>query len=320
MSLGTPTLPPVCSDDYSRLSGYIPAGFWHRFFAFVIDGIIVAIPCFTAAEVFQGFLAHSPGWAALLGFAITTSYFAVFGSDLVDGQTFGMMATRARVVASDGSTLSLQRSFLRYTVLFAPFLLTSAVLPAATPSPVAYVYETATAAAGTIIIYLAIFNRRTGQSLHDLATSTFVADSSGAGPVHADPFWKPHWAILLGLLMLGFISSLAVPHMSSTLGEVMSVENSVAHTPGITEANVVIKFSGNQSGIIVTTGCDQLSEDHTKAAARIVVAVLNGDAKAVEHDYIEIDCVKTVQVGFVKSTTHDPISHTPREWQTLTQN
>lgn len=320
MSLDTPSLTPVLSDDYSRLSGNVPAGFWHRFFAFVIDGIFVSIPCFAAAEVFQGVLARSPGWAALLGFAITTSYFAVFGSELVDGQTFGMMATRVRVVAFDGSRLSLRRSFLRYTVLFAPFLLTSAVLPAITPSPIAYVYEMATTAVGAVIVYLAIFNRRTGQSLHDLATATFVADSSGAGPVHTDPFWKPHWIIVLGLLAITFILTRAIPQTSSTFGELTSVENSVSRTAGVNEANVELKFSGNQSGIIVTAGCDQISEDHSKAAAKIAVAVLNGDAKAVEHDYIEIDCVKTVQVGFVRSTTHDPISRTPQEWRALIQN
>jgi len=319
MSVGTPTLPPVSSDDYSRLSGYVAAGFWHRFFAFLIDGIVVSILCFGMAEFFQSFLARSPMWAALLGFAVTTSYFAIFSSKVVDGQTLGMMATSVRVVAADGSTLSLQRSFLRYTILFVPFLLTS-ILPATTPSLIAYGYAAATTAAATAVVYLAIFNRRTGQSLHDLATQTFVVDSAGDGPVHTAAFWKPHWAILVGLLILGFASELSLPHMSSTFGEVTSVEQSVSQTPGVTDANVVLKFSGNQSGIIVTTGCDRISEDHNKAAARIAAAVLNGDPKATEHDYLEIDCVKTLQVGFFKSTTNDPITHTPQEWRALIQN
>ncbi len=316
MSLGTPTLPPVSNDDYSRLSGYVPAGFWHRFFAFVIDGIVVSILCFGMAELFNRFFAHSPIWAALSGFVITTAYFATFGSKLVDGQTLGMMATSVRVVADDGSTLSLQRSFVRYAVLFIPFLLSSAVLPRWTPSVIAYGYDTTMAFAGSAIVYLAIFNRRTGQSLHDLATQTFVVDSAGDGPLHTVAFWRPHWAILL----LGLASSLVVPHMSSTFGEVTSVERSVSRMPGVTEANVVLKFSRDQSGIIVKTGCDQISEDHNKAAAPIAEAVLNGDAKASERDYIEIDCVKTVQVGFFKSTTNNFFRRAPQEWRALIQN
>lgn len=319
MSLGTSIVPPVSSDDYSRLSGYVPAGFWHRLFAFLIDGIVVTILCYAMAEVFQGFFARSPGWAAFLGFVVTTSYFAIFVSQVADGETLGMMATGVKVVASDGSTISLRRSFLRYTILFAPNLLRPAVLTRWTPSMIANAYDTTMTIASSAIVYLAIFNRRTGQSLHDLATQTFVVDSAGDGPVHSATFWKPHWAILLSLLILGFISSLVIPHMSGTLGEVASVEQAVSRTPGVTGANVALKFSGNQSGIVVATGCDQISEDRNKAAARLAAAVLNADAEASERDYIEIDCVKTVQVGFFKSTTSNFVRRTPQEWRSLTQ-
>jgi uncharacterized RDD family membrane protein YckC len=315
MSLGTPTA-LVFADDYSRLSGYVPAGFWHRFFAFVIDVIVVSILCFAMAEFFRDFFAHAPAWAAFLGFVVITSYFAIFGSKVVDGQTLGMMATSVKVAASDGSTISLQRSSLRYAILFAPFLLSSAVLPRWTSPMIAYAYDMAMAFAGSAVVYLAIFNRRTGQSLHDLATQTFVVDCSGDGPVHAAEFWKPHWAILLGLLILGLI----VPHMSSTFGELTSVENAVARIPGAAEVNVKLTFSGNGSRIIVKTGCDQISEDHNKAAARIAAAVLNGDANATEHDYIEIDCVTTLQVGFFKSTTNNYFTHTPQQWMALIQD
>jgi len=187
MTLGTSIVPPESSDDYSRLSGCVP-GFWHRLFAFLIDGIVVSILCFAMAEVFQGFFARSPGWAAFLGFVVTTSYFAIFVSQVEDGQTLGMMATGVKVVASDGSTISLRRSFLRYAVLFAPFLLSSTVLPPWTPSMIASVYDTAMAFAASAVVYLAFFNRRTGQSLHDLATQTFVVDSAGDGPVHTAAF------------------------------------------------------------------------------------------------------------------------------------
>jgi uncharacterized RDD family membrane protein YckC len=321
MSLGTSIVSTVSSDDYSRLSGYVPSGFWHRFFAFVIDGIVVAIPCFAIAEVFQAFFTRSPGWAAFSGFVVTTSYFAVFGSKVVDGQTLGMMATRVKVVAADGATISLQRSFLRYAILFAPFLLTSAILPKAAPSAIAAAYDTVMGFAGIAETYLAFLNHRTGQLLHDLATDTFVVDSPGAGSVYAEPFWKPHWAILLGLFALASVLTLTIPHVSGDFGELTLVENAVTRTPGATHVSVELNVSGSgRSGIIVKTGCDQISLNHNLAAARLAAAVLNGDPKVSEHDYLEIDCVTTLQVGFFKSTNTDPFSRPPREWQALTQN
>ena len=315
-----PTLPPASVEGYSRLSGQVPAGFWHRFFAFLIDGIVVSILDFGMAEFFQGFFARFPFWGTLLGFLVTTAYFAAFGSKLVDGQTLGMMATSVRVVTADGSTLSLKRSFLRYSVLLAPFLLTSTILPAGTPWLIAYGYEMGMTFAGFAVGYLAVFNRRTGQSLHDLVTDTFVVDASGAGPVRSDPFWDPHWAILVGLLIFGLNVAVILPHTSSVFGEVTTVESSVSRVPGLAASKVEIKFSGNQSGIIVTAGCDQISENHNKGAAKIAAAVLNGDPEAPERNYIQINCVKTVQVGFFKSTTNDYFVHTPQEWRTLIQN
>jgi len=100
----------------------------------------------------------------------------------------------------------------------------------------------------------------------------------------------------------------------------MLVKNAVTRTTGASDVNVALNVSGGQSRIVVKTGCDRISKNHSLAAARLAAAVINGDPNVGEHDYLEIDCVTTLQVGFFKSTTSDFFRRTPEEWRSLTQN
>jgi uncharacterized RDD family membrane protein YckC len=310
----TPSISP-----YESLAGQVPAGFWQRLFAFAIDAIVVSIPCFTLAELFHNFFESSPFVAKLLGFAITTIYFAIFGSGIVEGQTLGMMPLRLRVVSGDGATISVLRSSARYLILFVPFLLNSNVLPARVPAVVATSYETVLTIVAFAIVYIAIFNRKTGQSLHDLATHTFVVDSSGRGPVHAQGFWRPHWVFIAGLLVLSYGLVEIIPRTSRTFSELTTIQRSVQSTTGLGSVNIAVKFSGGRSGLEIDADCGRIASDPNKAASVIAAAALVADAKAGERDYISIDCIKTVSVGFFKSTNRESFVHTPEEWQKIIQ-
>ena len=305
--------------EYNLLAGQSVAGFWQRFFAFVIDGIVVTIACFTLAEVFHNFFLESPITAKLAGFAITFAYFAIFGSEFVNGQTLGMMALRLRIVARDGSSVSILRSSLRYLVLLVPFLLSSDALPPRVPASIANLYEGVLAIVAFAIVYFAIFNRKTGQSLHDLVTGSFVVDSPGAGPVHAERFWRPHWVFIAGLLTLGSGLAVIVPRASSTFSELTAIQKSVQAKTGLRSVNVAAKFSGGRSGLEIDGECDQISSDPGKAATVIAAAALATDNEAEERDYVAIGCVRTVSVGFFKSTNRQSFVHTPQEWQQIIQ-
>jgi uncharacterized RDD family membrane protein YckC len=319
MAVETPSAPVVPPNGYSSLAGNVIAGFWQRFFAFLIDSIVVSIVCFTLAEVFRSYFMNSPTVASVVGLAVVVAYFGIFGSMIVDGQTLGMMALNLKVVSRSGSAISASRSISRYLVLFVP-LLGANLLPSGTPFAIAEVYESILAAAATAIVYLAIFNRRTGQSLHDLAMNTFVVDAPGAGAVHVERFWRPHWVFILGLLVLSYGLMKVVPRTSGTFSELISIQNSVQRIANLGSVNVELKFSGKRSGIVVGAACDQLSPDHSKAAEMIAAAILAGDANAAERDYIAVNCVKTLSLGFFKTTSYDPVTHTPEEWKAIIQN
>lgn len=306
--------------EYAVLAGQSSAGFWRRLFAFAIDGIIAAIPCFTLAEAFHNFFLESPVTAKLAGFVITLAYFAIFGSKIVDGQTLGMMAFRLRIVRHDGSMVSFSRSTLRYLLLLVPFLLDSGALPARVPASIADLWGSVLAIVACAIVYFAIFNRKTGQSLHDLIMDTFVVDSSGAGPVRTERFWRPHWVFIAGLLILGYGLAKIIPRTSSTFSELTAIRGSVQGRTGLQSVNVALRFSGGRSGLEIDGECDRVSSEPAKSAAVIAAAVLVADNEAKERDYIAIGCVRTVSVGFFKSTNRESFMHTPEEWKQMIQN
>ncbi|HEY4054856.1 MAG TPA: RDD family protein [Terriglobales bacterium] len=314
MAVETPiaVIPP---DGYLSLAGNALAGIWQRFFAFLIDSIPVSIACFSVAEVLRSYFVRSPVVADLVGLAIAVTYFGIFGSKIVDGQTLGMMALSIRVVDRSGSTISVLRSINRYLVLFVP-LLGGNLLPSGTPYAIYEVYGGVLEAAAVLVFYLAIFNRRTGQTLHDLATGTFVVDSPGAGPVETAPIWKPHFAIVAGSLLISLATSLIVGRHSRNFAEVNTIEDSVSRIRA-GPLNVRLTFSGNYSEIIVAADCNSISSDHDRAAARIVAAVLERGPQAASHDYLEINCVNEVHVGFFRSANTEMIVHTPEEWKNL---
>ncbi len=315
MAVDTPSAPAVPPDNYLSLAGSVIAGFWQRLFAFLIDSIVVSIVCFTLAEVFHSYFMSSPMAASVVGLVVVTAYFGIFGSTIGDGQTLGMMALGLRVVDRSGSTVSVQRSMSRYLVLFVP-LLGGNLLPSGSPHAIAEIYATVLEIAGVLIFYFAIFNRRTGQSLHDLVTNPFVVDSPGAGPVETAAFWKPHLAIVAGFLLLSFAISMIVPRYSKSFAEVNAIEDSVSPIPA-GRLDVKLTFSGHYSEIIVSANCNRLSSDHDRAAATIAAAVLAGDPQAASHDYLEVNCVNEVRVGFFRSANTEMIVHTPEQWKNL---
>lgn len=303
--------------EYAVLSGHFPAGFWQRFFAFLIDVIVVTIPCFTLTEIFHDFLLKSPIAGKLIGFAIVVCYFAIFASELVDGQTLGMMVLGLKVAKRDGSTPSLAVSLGRYSIFFIPILLSSEILPARTPSLLVNSYQTLMVAAATVIYYLAIFNRGTGQSLHDLATNTFVVDCPGAGSVHAEEFWKPHWGIIVALLVSSYAATLILSRTSPTFSELTVVQNSVQQATKLGPIRVTLKSSGDQSGLIVDADCSQISDDHGKASQAIARIVLTTDPQVKDHDYLQVACVTNLSVGFFRSNRRDWFTHSPEQWEEI---
>ena len=183
----------------------VVAGFWRRLLAFAIDAFITAVPCGILGFALYGFFSAAGAAAVLIGFVLTMLYFAILGSSVTQGQTLGHRITHIQIVDRQGKPVSLECSFLRYLILLGPILLSSAAFPGSQRFGVAMGIDWLLTGAQVAIAYLYIFNRNSRQSLHDLATDTYVVDRESSGGVELPRFWSGHWAILGVAALVGAV-------------------------------------------------------------------------------------------------------------------
>jgi uncharacterized RDD family membrane protein YckC len=90
------------------------AGFWIRFVAFVIDGIIISVIQFLLSLIFGDLMdvETNPGSSSFINLILTIIYFGWFQTYL-RGQTLGKKITGIRVTTLDGSNVKLGRMLLR---------------------------------------------------------------------------------------------------------------------------------------------------------------------------------------------------------------
>jgi uncharacterized RDD family membrane protein YckC len=121
--------------------------------------------------------------ARLLGLLVAVPYFAVFGSRLGGGQTFGKTLFKLRVVDRSGQPLSLPRSTVRAIIVTTPWLFNGLFFrswstSAAVTTWVAgvLVFGLAAASIGTFL-----FSPRTRQTVHDLVVGSYVVSQHDVG-------------------------------------------------------------------------------------------------------------------------------------------
>jgi uncharacterized RDD family membrane protein YckC len=90
-----------------------------------MDALILGLVGWCIGDFFFDTLSQLGPWGRLLGFLIGVPYFAMMESSVGGGQSVGKRWLKLRVVDAQGSTLSFERSFARYTVFSAPFFLGS---------------------------------------------------------------------------------------------------------------------------------------------------------------------------------------------------
>lgn len=190
-------------------------GFWVRIGALIVDSVILGGVGYVAGLLFEGIFVQLDAWGRLVGFAISLTYFGVLNSSVSNGQTIGKKLFKIKVVDASNSTISLPKSFLRYSFLAVPFSLNGArITNEAALSYLTYPMMFIIFGGLFSISYLYIFNRVTRQSLHDLAVGTFVVQA-GSSEQEILPIWKPHLAVVAII----FTVAAAFPAFNSQVAE-----------------------------------------------------------------------------------------------------
>jgi uncharacterized RDD family membrane protein YckC len=299
---------PPAAEPAEPPTRYI-AGFWRRLFAYFLDVFLTSIPCLLLAYGFRGFFSGSSRWAAAIGLVITLLYFAILGSSTGGGQTIGQRLTGIEVVDAQGNHLPLGKSLLRYSILLVSLAFANAFLPAYMAWPLGM--------ALVATVYLYLFNTRTRQTVHDLATGSFVVETLGTGALEGRRLWLGHWAIL-GALGLGII---AVALLTRPMTEFEEVQRALLATGEFQEVGVMLQthYPGRETDLQLTVKCRSKPTDYRKAAKEIVTIAEGADPDASQQDFISVNFKEGFNVGFVFYSRTTRVSHTPQQWKEMTQ-
>lgn len=246
MSLG------VVGDQLTPIVERTPiAGFWRRLAAWLVDAVVLGVPTLLIGlAVFEW--AASLGQAGrLIGFVVALLYFGLLNSRLGGGQTLGKRLLRIRVTDRAAETLSPMRSIMRFLILGIPYFLNGVYfdLDATSVELINFLLGVLVifVVFGGIgaIVYLFVFNRRTRQSLHDLAVGSFVVrDPPQAVPVSlATP--RLHLTIVGCWLALSLIVPVAAwvlwdSSSTNSLQPLVALQAAIKAQPNVRKVQVTV--------------------------------------------------------------------------------
>lgn len=296
------------------------AEFWRRAIAFTLDILGFGVLGIVAGFVLFDPLANLGAWGRLLGFSIALVYFAVLDSRLGQGQTLGKRVMRIHVIDKSGQHIPVGKAAARYAVLAAPVFLNGLAVPVtAVPTVLSYLISFIIFGLGGALVYLFVFNRRTRQSVHDLAVGTYVARVAHDGAVSVS-MWKPHLLITAGWLVLVMLGGVAATLLAQSLppGMTETIE-AIDETGKVHTASCFIGKSWGTGGettyVNVRAVLKRPATDEAALTQEMAEIVLAEFPEASKVDYVDITLVRGFDIGFASGWKSTGRYMPPAEWR-----
>ncbi len=280
----------------------------------MIDGFILGMLGHILGIFFENFFVDIGVLGRLIGFAIALAYFSVLNSSIASGQTVGKRIFNIRVVDRFNQPIAFPRSVLRYFVLATPFLFNGAELPDSLLfSFASYLLSLIIFGGLFSVLYLYIFNRKTRQSLHDLAAGTYVTNAR-ADFEPPENIWKFH------IYVVGFfcIAAVMVPVLTGSLAEqkpfagLLDARTAILKNFDATSASVscgTTTFTSNTSGTQTTTYVNanislrQKKISDEKLARSIAQIIAKTYPESLKKDLILIKLIYGFDIGIASRWT-----------------
>jgi uncharacterized RDD family membrane protein YckC len=304
-------------------------GFWRRLAAYALDSFILLVVGFVLSLFLRHVFMQMGAWGLLIGLTSAGLYFGLMNSAIGRGQTLGKRVLNLEVIDHEGLHLTPGRSILRYMIFAFPFYLNCLVQNSgmdATSWPALILCVLIFAGSGAIT-YLYIFNRRTRQSLHDLAVGSYVVRTIPQGVVTAPPLWKGH-LIAVGVLVIlpmgGAVASLALIH-STFLGNLLTIQTDLINTGKVNSVTVTegtnwSSMNGKTNSVKILSVNAKMKDAPVddEAAMREIAAVVLKDYPDVEQDdLLSISVSSGFNIGIYWSSVSKGYRYSPEKWKSM---
>jgi uncharacterized RDD family membrane protein YckC len=318
------------SPDMNEATGLAPrfpaiSGPWRRLLAFCLDGLVLGIVGAGIGLVAYDRLVALGDWGRALGFAIALIYFGVMDSRLSGGQTVGKRLAGIKVVTANAEPLGVGPATVRAAIFCVPYFLNGAFVTA--NGALGWLLVFLIFGVGLSLVYLLLFNRRTRQSLHDLAVGAYVVrHEAGDTRGGMEQMWPGH----LGVVGVILIAALFLPLVSQRLAsatpfaELLSVQQALQSEPDVRHASVFVginKFFSAAHGTATTRVfsakviLSRRVADFDSLAARLARIILSRDPSAAQEDRIAISMVYGYDIGIASSSRTRTFVYSPAQWR-----
>lgn len=298
------------------------AGYWRRIFAFLIDMLLLAVIGYIAGAIFDDTFVALGAWGRAVGFLIALAYFGIMESRAGGGASWGKQALGLQVITRDGALLHAPAAIGRAAIFCLAYFLNGA--------SIGFMADHAWANWGVAIViwgliisvyYLLAFNRRTRQSIHDLAVGAFVVKAgAGAFVPTVRPVWRGHYAIMGGVLAALF-AGFALLGKQENVTELAGTYQAISAVPGLRNVSVIENV--NRDGqtktryLILGAVIDGAEDDPGVIAAHMAHIALHTYPGASSKDGIVVVLSSGYDIGIASITRSSRFLHTPEAWRAL---
>jgi uncharacterized RDD family membrane protein YckC len=306
------------------LSPVTIAGFWRRLGAFLIDMLILGTVGVVLGWLFHDRLAALGQWGRAVGFFVALAYFGIMESRSGKGGSLGKRVLGLQVVTRTGAMLSPPAAFCRAALFCLAYFLNGIswkVMPGQE-----WINVAESMVIGILVIgvfYLLLFNRRTRQSLHDLAVGAFVIKTgTGAFALPARPVWRGHYAIAGGAVLVLLTGGLIL-QKQATLAALMATQQAISALPDIDRvtvtANVLASNGATTRRLLIGGVVDASFGNPDALAATMANIALDTYPDAKTQQQIVVTLTSGYDIGIASDWRWTSYAWTPRQWRGLAQ-
>jgi uncharacterized RDD family membrane protein YckC len=300
------------------------APLWRRLLAFVIDLFLLGLLGMALGALLHTQFAAMGAWGRLVGFVITLLYFGLTQSRLRGGQSAGMHLLGLRVVTRSGEPLGLPAAFARAAIFCLAYFMNGAFIDLGPEHE--WLSKAVFILTGVLIFstyYLLLFNRKTRQSLHDLAVGAHVVHAGpGKLELSIERIWRGHAAVVGVFTTIIAVASVVIPQQFPPSDSVVAMEaarQTISRMPEVERATVrhqSYKTDGKTAhDIKVAAVVDVDLPQPQVLAQRIALAALDRYDVAGETDMLVVSLLSGYDIGIASSMSAVHYPHTPAEWR-----
>lgn len=293
-----------------------------RFFACLIDIIIIALFGKLLGFTFKDFFIQLGNFGTIIGFIVVLFYFGLCNSRIFNGQTVGKKILHIHVVNRNSEALSVPKGFLR-ALCFAIFILMNGASFSSSDALI-IILNIILFSIPVLEIYFIIVNQNSKQALHDLFTDSFVVSTKSEGYIDRSNKKSSLYAaaifpVLIFVAITGLntlVKNTAIEDMTKTINTIYKElpVSSVSMYRNTTTKSTIEGTSKTKS-IEVTAVMYNKNNDENMLATKIAEIIFDSKFTFEKDEILSITFVYGYDIGIAKNFEFKVFTDSVEQWK-----